>query len=55
MYVPQKTKEELHMIVQYNFVTGEKVEVDVAISPEIESFLEESNRVEEHSARNAVV
>ena len=51
MYVPQKTKEELHMIVQYYFVTGEKVEVDVPVRQEIESFLEESNRLEENYAR----
>lgn len=40
------------MLVQYNFATGEKVVVDVPVSPEIKSFLEESNRLEENYARN---
>jgi len=40
------------MIIEYSFVTGEKVEVNVPISQEVESFLEESNRLEENYARN---
>ena len=52
MYVLQKYKEDILMIIEYSFVTGEKVKVNVPINQEVESFLEESNRIEENYARN---